>query len=404
MIFLTLIPAFISEAYFNVRDYRTSATLSIERRLQDYLNQIGTSPAAAKEIRLLNLAPFLSQRFKAISDKIYRKTLDVSLGRALWGSVFASFSHVAYYFSYLIVIWETVSGRLSVGDLTFLSGSLMMIRGLLEKVLFNIAQMFDESQYLGDLFSILDARPQLEQQRGARPFPRPILQGFRFEDVGFKYKGSDIWAVRNINLTLRAGEVTAFVGQNGSGKSTLIKLLLRLYEPVEGQIVLDNVPLNEYDIGSIWQNCGTLLQDFMRYNFNAHENIAVGNVHLMYDRDGVVAVASEHNVDPIIRKLPGAYDQMLGTLFGSGVDLSGGEWQKIAIARANARQPKFLILDEPTAALDPLSEYEAFSRLEKLSIGKTVILISHRAIVSRIANRIVVLERARLLKAAHRMS
>jgi ATP-binding cassette subfamily B protein len=250
--------------------------------------------------------------------------------------------------------------------------------------------------YLDDLFSFFRIEPEILSPPNPRPFPQPIREGFVFEDVGFRYPEAERWAVRNLSFTLRAGEVLALVGENGAGKTTLVKLLSRLYDPDEGRILLDGHPLADYDLEELRLNIGVIFQDFVRYYLSAADNVAVGRIDAREDHARVVEAAHRSMADEVIAKLPRGYEQMLGKLFKSGVDLSGGEWQKIAIARAYMRDAPLLILDEPTAALDARSEFEVFQRFKELSQGKTAVIISHRFSTVRMADRIIVLDGGRI--------
>jgi ATP-binding cassette subfamily B protein len=254
-----------------------------------------------------------------------------------------------------------------------------------------VSQVAGQALYLDDLFSFFDIQPRIVSPPDARKFPAPIRAGFRFEDVGFRYEGADRWAVRHLDFTLHAGEVLALVGENGAGKTTLVKLLARLYDPDEGRILLDGHDLREYDLADLRANIGVIFQDFVRYHLTAAENIAVGRIEARADRARIKAAGSSSLADEVIEKLPLGYDQMIGKRFKTGVDLSAGEWQKVAIARAYMRNAQLLILDEPTASLDARSEFEVFQRFKELAIGKTAVLISHRFSSVRMADRILVL-------------
>jgi ATP-binding cassette subfamily B protein len=248
-----------------------------------------------------------------------------------------------------------------------------------------------QALYLNDLFSFFEVEPEIMSPENPRPFPQPIRQGFVFEDVGFIYPGAERWAVRHLSFELKAGEVVALVGENGAGKTTLVKLLTRLYDPDEGRILLDGHDLREYDLDELRGNMGVIFQDFVRYNFTASDNIAVGKIAARDDHARIERAAMQSQADEVIARLPAGYRQMIGKRFKNGVELSGGEWQKIAIARAYMRDAQVLILDEPTAALDARSEFEVFKRFKELSESKTAVLISHRFSSVRMADRILVL-------------
>ena len=241
--------------------------------------------------------------------------------------------------------------------------------------------------------------PRIVSPRDPLRVPKPIRSGFVFEDVGFRYEGSERWAVRHLDLEIGAGEVLALVGENGAGKTTIVKLLSRLYDPAEGRILLDGRDLRDYDLDELRNRVGVVFQDFVRFHFTAAENIAMGRVEAAGDRDRIEQAADRSLADAVIARLPLGFEQPLGRRFSGGVDLSGGEWQKIAIARAYMRDADVLVLDEPTSALDARSEYEVFQRFRDLSAGKTTLLISHRFSTVRMADRIIVLEGGAIIEA-----
>ena len=254
------------------------------------------------------------------------------------------------------------------------------------------------SLYLQDLFDFLDMKPISLLQSGKRSIPQPITQGFTFDQVGFKYPGSETWAVRNLSFTLHANEKLALVGENGAGKTTLVKLLARLYEPTEGRILLDGVPINEYDYHLYREAVGIIFQDFVRFMFSARENIAIGDIDEREEIDIIRQAAHKSLADTVIEGLPDGYEQVLGKRFEKGVELSGGQWQKVALARAYMKDAQLVILDEPTAALDARAEHEVFLRFSELMRGKTGVLISHRFSTVRMADRILFLENGQLLE------
>jgi ATP-binding cassette subfamily B protein len=297
-----------------------------------------------------------------------------------------------------VIVWRTVEGQFSLGDLTFLAGSFLRLRTLLEQLLLGFSQIAGQALYLEDLFSFFDIVPSISSPTSPRHFPTPIRSGFVFENVGFRYPESDHWAVRHLNLTHEVGSVLAFVGENGAGKTTIVKLLARLYDPTEGRILLDGHDLREYDLAELRRHVGVIFQDFGRYHFTAAENIGVGRIADISDEARVRAAAERSLAEDVVARLPQGYEQPLGKRFNGGVDLSGGEWQKIALARAYMRDADLLILDEPTAALDARAEFQVFQRFRDLSKGRTVLLISHRFSTVRMADRIVVLEGGRVVE------
>jgi ATP-binding cassette subfamily B protein len=388
---VALIPAFVGEAHFNAASYSLNYARTSERRELDYIRQTGASVETAKEVKIFGLNAFLIERYRTLATSFYAANRSIALRRAGWGSVLTALGTSAYYVAYAYIVWRTVQGEFSIGDLTFLAGSFRRLRTLLENMLSGFSQIAGQSLYLDDLFSFFEIEPEIVSPPDARPFPQPIKDGFVFEDVGFRYPGAERWAVRHLSFALRAGETLALVGENGAGKTTLVKLLARLYDPDEGRILLDGHDLRTYDLFALRGNIGVIFQDFVRYHMTAADNIAVGRIEARDDRARIEAAAQRSLADDVIEKLPGRYDQVIGKRFKSGIDLSGGEWQKIAIARAYMRGAQLLILDEPTAALDARAEFEVFRRFKELSEGRTAVLISHRFSSVRMADRIIVL-------------
>ncbi|MEO6191381.1 MAG: ABC transporter ATP-binding protein [Thermoanaerobaculia bacterium] len=391
LLILALVPAFLGEAHFNSQSYSLDFMRTPERREIDYVRQTGASVETAKEVKIFGLNAFLIERYRQLANALYQGNRRLAIRRAGWGGALTAVGTVGYYVAYAYIAWSTLSGRFSIGDLTFLAGSFLRLRALLEGLLIGFSQVAGQALYLDDLFSFFEIEPEIVSPADARPFPMPIRDGFAFEDVGFRYPGAERWAVRHMSFDLRGGEVLALVGENGAGKTTLVKLLARLYDPDEGRILLDGHDLREYDLGALRANIGVIFQDFVRYHLTAAENIAVGRIEARDDRARIVIAAERSLADEVIEKLPAGYDQIIGKRFRTGVDLSGGEWQKVAIARAYMREAQVLILDEPTAALDARSEFEVFQRFKELSEGKTAVLISHRFSSVRMADRILVL-------------
>jgi ATP-binding cassette, subfamily B, bacterial len=391
LLFLALVPVFIGEAHFNAQSYSLDFVRTPERRELDYVRQTAASVETAKEVKIFGLNGFLIDRYIRLATDFYAANRRLALRRAGWGGLFTAIGTVGYYLAYAYITWRTLTGEFSIGDLTFLAGSFRRLRTLLEGLLTSFSSTAGQALYLNDLFSFFEVKPEILSPANPRSFPNPIQRGFAFEDVGFRYPGSERWAVRHLSFTLHAGEVLALVGENGAGKTTLVKLLTRLYDPVEGRILLDGHDLREYGLEALRGSMGVIFQDFVRYNLSAGDNIAVGKIDARGDQARIEQAAKRSQADEVIAKLPGGYQQMIGKRFRNGVELSGGEWQKIAISRAYMREAAVLILDEPTAALDARSEFEVFQRFKELSSGKTAILISHRFSSVRMADRILVL-------------
>ena len=391
LLIVALIPAFLGEAHFNAQIYSLNFTRTPERRELDYVRMTGAGVETAKEVKIFGLNPYLIDRYRTLAESFYLANRRIAMRRAGWGSLLAMIGTGGYYVAYAVIVWRTLRGEFTIGDLTFLAGSFRRLRQLLESLLIGFSQVAGQALYLDDLFSFFEIEPEIISPKNPRPFPMPIREGFRFEDTGFKYPDAERWAVRHLTFTLAAGEVLALVGENGAGKTTLVKLLARLYDPDEGRILLDGNDLREYDIAELRANIGVIFQDFVRYHFTASDNIAVGRIEARDDRERVIQAAERSLADEVIRRLPEGYDQIVGKRFRKGVDLSGGEWQKVAIARAYMRDAQLLILDEPTAALDARAEFEVFQRFKELSRGKSAVLISHRFSSVRMADRILVM-------------
>jgi ATP-binding cassette, subfamily B, bacterial len=391
LLLLALVPAFLGEAHFNAQSYSLDFGRTPERRELDYVRQTAASVETAKEVKIFGLNGFLIDRYMRLANDFYAANRKLAVRRARWGGLFTAIGTIGYYLAYAYIAWRTLTGEFSVGDLTFLAGSFRRLRALLEGLLTSFSTTAGQALYLNDLFSFFEVEPEILSPNNPRPFPQPIIEGFVFDNVGFRYPGAERWAVRHLSFTLHAGEVLALVGENGAGKTTLVKLLIRLYDPDEGRILLDGHDLREYDLDALRGNMGVIFQDFVRYSLSAGDNIAVGKIAAREDQDRIERAATRSQADEVIKRLPAGYGQMIGKRFKNGVELSGGEWQKIAIARAYMREAAVLVLDEPTAALDARSEFEVFKRFKELSSGKTAVLISHRFSSVRMADRILVL-------------
>ncbi|MBK9336213.1 MAG: ABC transporter ATP-binding protein [Lewinellaceae bacterium] len=395
---VAVIPSFVGETKFNRDSYSLTRSWTPERRELDYLRYIGASNETAKEIKIFGLEGFIANRFKIISDKYYQANQKLALRRAAWGGFFSALGTASYYAGYVFIISQTVLGQITLGTLTFLAGAFSRLQGLLQGIVSRFSRIAETAMYLQDLFDFLELKPLSQSHTGTRQVPRPIRTGFQFENVGFRYPESEVWALRHLNFILPPGEKLALVGENGAGKTTVVKLLANLYEPTEGRILLDGVDLREYDPEDLRREIGIIFQDYVRFMFTAKENIAIGNISERENRPRIEDAAEKSLADAVVENLPKKYDQMLGKRFTGGVDLSGGQWQKVALARAYMREAQLVILDEPTAALDARAEHEVFLRFAELMKGKAAVLISHRFSTVRMADRILFLENGQLLE------
>lgn len=434
---LSIVPGFLSEAHYASLEYSLLYRRTPERRQLDYLRYLGASDRPAKEVQMFGLAPWLVGRYRALSERFYEENKRLSIRKGVAATLLSLVGLAGYYGAYAVILLRAIGGAITLGTLTFLAASFMRSRDIIQRLLAGAGEIYTQCLYLEDLFDFFNSAPTIVSRAGALPVPRPLREGFVFEGVGYRYPGSETWALRDVNLRLGPGERLALVGGNGAGKTTLVKLLARLYDPTEGRILLDGRELRDYDLASLRRSVGVIFQDFYRYDLRFDENVGVGQIELVRSyldtadddahvvranadaRDATAhaqeAVAggkgSDNETPPVIvysaekslaatilARLPERYRQMLGRRFKGGVDLSGGEWQKVALARAYMRDAQVLILDEPTASLDARAEYEVFHRFAELMRGRMAVIISHRFSTVRMADRIVVLDEGRVVE------
>jgi ATP-binding cassette, subfamily B, bacterial len=411
LLLLAILPGFFGETRFASLQYSLFYRWTPERRELDYLRYMGASDEAVKEVQMFGLSHWLSERFRRLSDRFYQENKRLSIRKSIVSTGLSVIGTLGYYFAYVVLIVRTVRGEITIGSLTFLSASFARSRDLIQRLLLGASDIYEQCLYLKDLFDFFEMRPAIFSKPGAPPVPEVIQQGFRFEDVGFRYPGSEHWAVRHINFELRPDERIALVGENGAGKTTLTKLIARLYDPSEGRILLDGRDLRDYDLSSLRRAISVIFQDFVAYDLRLDENIGVGEIeetksYLDHSDDGnrppiptSILQASEKSLAAsLLGRLPEGYRQMLGHRFDNGVALSGGEWQKVALARAYMREARLLILDEPTAALDARAEYEVFKRFSELVGNRMAVIISHRFSTVRMADRILVLNNGMIVE------
>jgi ATP-binding cassette subfamily B protein len=399
-LFLVLVicvaPAFAGESHFAFLGYTLAHSLTPIRRELDYLRIVGSGKESAKEVKMFGLGGFLQDRYGLLTDGIIRKNRELTRKRLWWGSALAIIGSVGYYACFAYLVWRTLLGELSVGTLTFLAGAIAGSSTQLQGVFSLFSSISDQALFLTDLVDFLAIKPRIQSKPNAIPAPRPIREGFEFRDVSFHYPGSTRPVLDHLNFRIEPGEHIALVGENGQGKTTLVKLMARLYDPSSGAIFLDGVDLREYKVEDLQREIGVIFQDFVRYDMAARMNIGVGRIEETDHDESLWAAAKKSRADRTLERLEGGLDQMLGRRFEGGVDLSGGEWQKFALARAYLRNAQVLILDEPTASLDAVAESEVFARFAELARNSTAILISHRFSTVRKAGRIVVLEGGRI--------
>src|SRR6202045_67668 len=391
-----VVPAFLGETHFAFMGYSLNFRQTPAKREMEYLRVLGGSKESAKELKVFGLAPFLVGRYAKLSNELHAQTVGLAKRRLIVGGLLSLLGTLGYYGSYAFVIYETVVGALTIGSLYFLTGAIAGASTNIQAVFATFSTIADQALFVTDLLEFFGMKPTVSSKPNALPAPRPIREGFEFRHVSFAYPGQTRLVLSDVSFHLRRGERLALVGENGQGKTTIVKLLTRLYDPTAGQILLDGVDLREYDLEDLWKETGVIFQDFMRYDMTAAENIAIGKIEERENTFRLRSAAQKSLAEHVIRKLPKSYDQILGRRFEGGVDLSGGEWQKMALARAYLRDAQLLILDEPTAALDAKSEHEVFQRFAELTLGKMALLISHRFSTVKMADRILVLENGQI--------
>jgi ATP-binding cassette, subfamily B, bacterial len=396
ILLVTSIPAFIAETRFSEEGFRLLTRRAPETRQINYLSRLLTEDTSAKEIKLFNLGETLLARYMTLFDKFFREDKSLALRRAVAGFGLGLIATLGFYGSYAWIVWHTVQGKISLGDMTLYLTIFRQGQSTFQGILSGVGSIYENNLFMANLFDFLGLKPQMGVAARNQGLSVPLRRGIEFRRVGFRYPESEEWALRDIDLTIRPGEKIALVGPNGAGKTTLIKLLSRLYDPTEGMILIDGVDIRELDPLDLRQRIGVIFQDFVRYHLAASENIGVGQIEALDRLEQIIESARKSGAHSIIENLPDGYQTMLGRWFHGGHELSVGQWQKIALARAFMRDAEILVLDEPTASLDAETEYEIFRRFQELTVGKMAILISHRFSTVRMADRIVVIQEGRV--------
>lgn len=396
-----IVPAFLGETHFAFLGYSLSFEQTPARRQMDYLRVLGGSRESAKELKLFGLGPFLVGRYKVLSDELHRQNVGLARRKLIFGAFLTVLGALGYYGGYAYVVYETVIGALTIGQLTFLAGAIAGASSGIQAMFTTFSGMADQALFMTDLVDFFSVQPTIRSKPGVSVAPRPIREGIEFRNVSFAYPGNRRKILSGVNMRIEPQERIALVGENGQGKTTIVKLLTRLYDPTEGQILLDGIDLREYNLEDLWKEIGVIFQDFVHYEMTASENIGVGRIEEAHNPFRIRAAAMKTFAEKVIQKLPKGYDQVLGCRFEGSVDLSGGEWQKIALARAYLRDAQLLILDEPTASLDARAENEVFQRFSELTQGKMALLISHRFSTVRMADRILVLQQGGIAEQGH---
>jgi ATP-binding cassette subfamily B protein len=398
ILIIAVIPSFLGETHFNERTYSLTRSWTPERRELDYLRYLGSSAETAKEVKVFGLENYLANRFKTLSDAYFIANKKIAISRAGWGYLLSAIGTLAYYAAYVFILMQTLGGIITIGTMTFLSGSFQRMHGMLQAIMGRFSGIAESALYLQDLFDFFAIEPTILANDSGKKIPLPVTKGITFENVGFKYPDNDFWAIRNLSFTIKPGEKLALVGENGAGKTTLVKLLACLYKPTEGRILIDGIDLLDYQLADLRANIGIIFQDYIRYEMTVSDNIAVGDINRFEDEEAIESAANMSMAYEVVSQLPNKFQQVLGKRFKDGTELSGGQWQKVALARAYMRDAQLIVLDEPTSALDARAEHEVFKRFTSLIEGKMAVLISHRFSTVRMADRILFLEKGRMIE------
>ena len=396
LLLLCVVPVFAGESHFAFLGYSLAHRLTPVRRELDYLRVLGSSRESAKEIKMFGIAEYLRDRFQALSEQVIRSNRQLTQRRLRWGTLLAVGGSLGYYGGYSYLVWQAAQGNITVGTLTFLAGAVAGANTELQSLFSLFSSIAEQALFLTDLLAFLAVQPRIQSKPDSIPAPRPIREGIEFRNVSFHYPGSNHLVLKDLHFRIESGERVALVGENGQGKTTFVKLIARLYEPTEGSILLDGIDLREYRVEDLRREIGIIFQDFFRYDMAVRDNIGTGRVEFIRHDAALWEAARKSRADEMVARLPGRLEQMLGRRFEGGVDLSGGEWQRMALARAYLRDAQVLILDEPTASLDAVAEAEVFKNFAELMGGRMAILISHRFSTVRMADRIVVLSNGQI--------
>ncbi|SRR5579885_3190840 len=396
---LAPVPAFVASSRYGWQGFQLMRRQSPLRRLMSYLTTVLTTDTYHKELKLFDLGPYFVGRYRGLAEQYYAETRGLLLRRYLQGFGWGTLTLLATSGTYLYVALLAVAGRLTLGDLTLFTRAASSVQDDFQALLGGLSDLYEHGLYVSTLFELLAREPRVRAPARPVPLRRPFQEGIEFRGVTFTYPGRAQPALADVSFAIAPGETVAVVGRNGAGKTTLVKLLGRLYDPDAGMVLVDGHDVRAYDPTALRAQIGVIFQDYATYQLTVRENIGVGQVARLADTAAVADAARRAGAGEVVARLPDGYDTMLGKWFDGGHQLSGGEWQKVALARAFMRDAQVLVLDEPTAALDAQAEYELFARLKALAAGRTTLFISHRFSTVRMADRILVLEGGRLIEA-----
>jgi len=398
ILFVTVIPGIVVRLKYSGKMYRWQRARTSTERQAGYLNWMLTGSTHAKEIRLFDLGPLFMSRFRDLRWKLRRERLGIAARRSFAELVAQTSATVAIYGSYAFIAYRAVQGVITLGDLVMYYQAFQRGQGFLQEMLNGLAGIYEDNLFLSNLYDFLDLKRKVIEPVQGRSMPQPMKTGVVFDHVNFQYPTGTKKVLEEVSLSIRPGEVIALVGENGSGKTTLIKLLCRLYDPTDGMITIDGIDLRQFQTPALRREISVIFQDYVQYHLTARENIWFGNTALPPDHEGVIAAARHSGADDVITALPHGYETILGKSFEDGEELSIGEWQKVALARAFLRDAQIIVLDEPTSSMDAKAEYAVFQNFRRLGAGRTAILISHRFSTVRMADRIYVVEAGRIVE------
>ena len=393
------IPAFIADTRYGWRGYNIARWGSRLLRRMQYMVTLVTTDSFAKEVKLFGLGQYFIERYRLIANIFYDTQRSQLVRRYMTGFGLGNLSTIVGAFTYLFIALQAIAGRLTIGALVAYAQAATSVQNSIQSILSGFSGMYEHNLYLNNLYELMAKEPAMPVSAQPVAVPEPLRGEIVFEHVSFAYPGAETQALSDVSFTVTAGETLAVVGRNGAGKTTLFKLICRLYDPIEGRILIDGVDIRDFEPATLRRQIGAMFQDYVDYQATAAENIGLGNVPEIANRDEVIRASKQAGSDELIAHLPAGYDTALGKWFDAGVNLSGGEWQKVALARAFMREDaRILLLDEPTSALDAQAEYDLFERLRSLTHGRTAVYISHRFSTVRRADRIIFLEHGRLVE------
>jgi ATP-binding cassette subfamily B protein len=398
VLFIATIPGILVRLKYSGIMFRWQRERTPTERKTSYLNWILTGYNYAKEIRLFDLGGLFMDRFSDLRKKLRGEKLEITRKRSVADLIAQTSATLAVFGSFGFIAYRAVHGAITLGDMVMYFQAFQRGLGFLREMLSGIANLYEDNLFLFNLFEFLDLKPKVEEPLHPQSVPRPMQRGVVFDHVSFHYPTGNRKVLQDISLSIKPGEVVALVGENGSGKTTLIKLLCRLYDPISGSITMDGIDLRQFETKALRHEISIIFQDYVHYHMTARENIWFGNIDLLPEHNRIAASAKHAGIDDMITNLPKGYETILGKWFEEGEELSIGEWQKVALARAFLRNAQIIVLDEPTSAMDAKSEYQVFKRFHQLLESRAAILISHRFSTVRMADHIFVFDGGRIVE------